>query len=178
MVLNLCTYCETLSQYNIVHPPNLHQDWLCFWGYQLLHISHLRPFRTLPCAKRALLSTAQTSIGIDSLFKGIDFYTSLAHAHSEKLPSAVPSSLLRKSSMSGMMTKVNELSLSLIKSCSCCLQSLQPLPSSTQMFTQFSLFLYSSEPQKTSSPPQNVFFKGYLNQFGHHLLISIFLGQC
>ena len=40
---------------------------------------------TCECAKRALSSTVQTSIEIDSLFEGIDFYTSLTRARFEEL---------------------------------------------------------------------------------------------
>lgn len=36
-------------------------------------------------AKRTLSSTAQTSIEIDSLFEGIDFYTSITRARFEEL---------------------------------------------------------------------------------------------
>ncbi|KAG0692423.1 hypothetical protein DFH29DRAFT_882467, partial [Suillus ampliporus] len=54
--------------------------------YTINDVSSLRHLWTA-CerAKRTLSSATQTSIEIDSLFEGIDFYTSLTHAHFEEL---------------------------------------------------------------------------------------------
>ncbi len=48
-------------------------------------------------AKRTLPSAAQTSIEIDSLFDGIDFYTSLTRARSARISSAAVEKVLRDS---------------------------------------------------------------------------------
>ncbi|KAJ7746879.1 heat shock protein 70kD, peptide-binding domain-containing protein [Mycena maculata] len=57
--------------------------WNSHWFPNLLALCRVRT--ACEHAKRTLSSAAQTSIEIDSLFAGIDFYTSLTHARFEEV---------------------------------------------------------------------------------------------